>query len=147
MTNDPSSSFALSSMSTQAFLESRRPTTARRLLSLVWALYGIAWAVFSMLPIVVGIYLVLHCTMFLDDLPSLAEVLASLYRPALAYAQLVVVHILVGACLRKSKHLLLSLGVMVFELSLQVFLLWYYRELLFDIFSTIYEFVATELMI
>lgn len=133
-------------MSTQTFLESRCPTTARRLLSLVWALYGIAWALFSMLPIVVGIYLVLHCTMFLDDLPSFGEVLASLYRPALAYAQLVVVHILVGACLRKSKHLLLSLGVMVFELSLQVFLLWYYRELLFGIFSTIYEFVATELL-
>ena len=109
-------------MSTQAFLESRRPRPARCLLSLVWALYGIAWAAFSMLPIVVGIYVVLHCTMRLDDLPPLGEVLASLYRPALAYAQLVVVHILVGACLRKSRHLLLSLGVMVFALSLQVFL-------------------------
>ena len=147
MTNDPSPSHAWLSMSTQDFLESRRPTPARRLLALVLALYGIAWAVFSMLPIVVGIYVVLPSTMLLDDLPSLAEVLASLYRPALAYAQLVVVHILVGACLRKSKHLLLSLGVMVFELSLQVFLLWYYRELLFGIFSTIYKFVATELLI
>ena len=134
-------------MSTQAFLESRRPSPARRLLSLVWALYGITWAVFSMVPIAVGIYVVLHCTMRLDDLTSLAEVLASLYRPALAYGQLVVVHILVAACLRKSRHLLLSLGVMLFELSLQVFLLWYYRELLFGIFSTIYKFVATELLI
>lgn len=147
MTNDPSPSQAWSLLSTQAFLESRRPSPARRLLSLVWAIYAIAWAVFSMLPIVVGIYVVLHCTMLLDDLPSLAEVLRSLYRPALAYAQLVVVHFLVGACLRKSQHLLLSLGVMVFELSLLVFLLGYYRELLFGILSTIYAFVVTELLI
>lgn len=110
-------------MSTQAFVESRRPSPARCLLSLVWALYGIAWAVFSMLLIVVGIYVVLHWMMLLDDLPSLEEVLGSLYRPALAYAQLVVVHILVGWCLlEKVQALLLSLGVMVFELSLQVFL-------------------------
>lgn len=59
--SEPSSTTAdaATGMSTNAFLEARRPTLARRLLSLLVSVYGIVWAVFCMIPIIVAIFLTL----------------------------------------------------------------------------------------
>lgn len=55
MSEPSSTTDAATGMSTNAFLEARRPTLARRMLSLLVSVYGIVWAVICMIPIIVAI--------------------------------------------------------------------------------------------
>lgn len=59
MSEPSSTTDAVTGMSTNAFLEARRPTLARRMLSLLVSVYGIVWAVICIIPVIVAIYLML----------------------------------------------------------------------------------------
>ena len=75
MSEPSSTTDAATGMSTNAFLEARRPTLARRMLSLLVSVYGIVWAVICMIPIIVAIYLILQCASHLHDWEGLVRIL------------------------------------------------------------------------
>ena len=84
MSEPSSTTDAATGMSTNAFLEARRPTLARRMLSLLVSVYGIVWAVICMIPIIVAIYLILQCASHLHDWEGLVRILDDIFTETAA---------------------------------------------------------------
>ena len=94
MSEPSSTTDAATGMSTNAFLEARRPTLARRMLSLLVSVYGIVWAVICMIPIIVAIYLILQCASHLHDWEGLVRILDDILTPTARYVGLIAASVL-----------------------------------------------------
>ena len=111
---------AATGMSTDAFLEARRPTLARRLLSLLVSVYGIVWAVICLIPIIVAIYLILQCASHLHDWEGLVHILDDILTPTARYVGLIVLHSMSGVVFRRSGSLVASVLAMLVEITCHV---------------------------
>lgn len=131
----------VSNQDTNAYLEARCPTLARFVFSMMWSIYGIAWAIVCMIPIVVAIYLVIEFSQNLHDLGGITDVLESLWRPTLWYAQLIILHMLSGQVFKKSKNLFVCIGAKVFEIGVQLFYIGAFYQVWLNIYASLKRFV------
>lgn len=136
---------AATGMSTNAFLEARRPTLARRLLSLLVSVYGIVWAVICMIPVIFAIYLILYCASHLHDLEGLVLILDDLLTPATRYAGLIVLHSMSGVIFKRSSSLAASVLAMLVEITCQVVFIAFNWQLWNEICLALQAFVMSFL--
>lgn len=145
MSEPSSTTDAATGMSTNAFLEARRPTLARRLLSLLVSVYGIAWAVFCMIPIIVAIFLILQCASHLHDWEGLVLILDDILTPTTRYAGLIVLHSMSGVVFRRSGSLAASVLAMLVEITCHVVFIAFNWQLWNEIYLTLQVFVMSFL--
>lgn len=124
---------AATGMSTYAFLEARRPTLARRLLSLLVSVYGIVWAVICMIPVIVAIYLILYCASHLHDLEGLVLILDDIF------------HSMSGVIFKRSGSLAASVLAMLVEITCQVVFIAFNWQLWNEICLALQAFVMSFL--
>lgn len=134
---------AATGMSTNAFLEARRPTLARRLLSLLFSVYGIVWTVICMIPVIVAIYLILHCASHLHDLEGLVLILDDILTPATRYAGLIVLHSMSAVVFKRSGSLAASVLAMLVEITCQVVFIAFNWQLWNEIYLALQAFVMS----
>lgn len=136
---------AATSMSTDAFLEARRPTLARRLLSLLVSVYGIVWAVICLIPIIVAIYLILQCASHLHDWEGLVHILDDILTPTARYVGLIVLHSMSGVVFRRSGSLAASVLAMLVEITCHVVFIAFNWQLWNEIYLALQVFVMSFL--
>ncbi len=132
---------AATGMSTNAFLEARRPTLARRLLSLLVSVYGIVWAVICMIPIIVAIFLILQCASHLHDWEGLVRILDDIFTPAARYVGLIVLHSMSGVVFKRSGSLAASVLAMFVEITCHVVFIAFNWKLWNEIYFVFQAFV------
>ena len=136
---------AATGMSTNAFLEARRPTLARRLLSLLVSVYGIVWAVICMIPIIVAIFLILQCASHLHDWEGLVRILDDIFTPAARYVGLIVLHSMSGVVFKRSGSLAASVLAMFVEITCHVVSIAFNWKLWNEIYFVFQAFVMSFL--
>ena len=136
---------AATGMSTNAFLEARRPTLARRLLSLLVSVYGIVWAVICMIPIIVAIFLILQCASHLHDWERLVRILDDIFTPAARYVGLIVLHSMSGVVFKRSGSLAASVLAMFVEITCHVVFIAFNWKLWNEIYFVFQAFVMSFL--
>lgn len=136
---------AATGMSTNAFLEARRPTLARRLLSLLVSVYGIVWAVICMIPIIVAIFLILQCASHLHDWEGLVRILDDIFTPAARYVGLIVLHSMSGVVFKRSGSLAASVLAMFVEITCHVVFIVFNWKLWNEIYFVFQAFVMSFL--
>ena len=136
---------AATGMSTNAFLEARRPTLARRLLSLLVSVYGIVWAVICMIPIIVAIFLILQCASHLHDWEGLVRILDDIFTPAARYVGLIVLHSMRGVVFKRSGSLAASVLAMFVEITCHVVFIAFNWKLWNEIYFVFQAFVMSFL--
>lgn len=136
---------AATGMSTNAFLEARRPTLARRLLSLLVSVYGIVWAVICMIPIIVAIFLILQCASHLHDWEGLVRILDDIFTPAARYVGLIVLHSMSGVVFKRSGSLAASVLAMFVEITCHVVFIAFNWKLWNEIYFVFQAFVMSFL--
>ena len=136
---------AATGMSTNAFLEARRPTLARRLLSLLVSVYGIVWAVICMIPIIVAIFLILQCASHLHDWEGLVRILDDIFTPAARYVGLIVLHSMSGVVFKRSGSLAASVLAMFVEITCHVVFIAFNWKLWNEIYFVFQSFVMSFL--
>ena len=143
--SEPSSTTAdaATGMSTNAFLEARRPTLARRLLSLLVSVYGIVWAVFCMIPIIVAIFLILQYASHLHDWEGLVLILDDILTPTTRYAGLIVLHSMSAVVFKRSGSLAASVLAMLVEITCQVVFIAFNWQLWNEIYLALQAFVMS----
>lgn len=143
--SEPSSTTAdaATGMSTNAFLEARRPTLARRLLSLLVSVYGIVWAVICMIPIIVAIYLILQCGSHLHDLEGLVLILDDIFTPTARYVGLIVLHSMSGVVFKRSGSLAASVLAMFVEITCHVVFIAFNWQLWNEVYLAFQAFVMS----
>lgn len=145
--SEPSSTTAdaATGMSTNAFLEARRPTLARRMLSLLVSVYGIVWAVVCMIPIIVAIYLILQCASHLHDWEGLVRILDDILTPTARYVGLIVLHSMSGVVFRRFGSLAASVLAMLVEITCHVVFIAFNWQLWNEIYFVLQAFVMSFL--
>lgn len=144
MSEPSSTTDAATGMSTNAFLEARRPTLARRMLSLLVSVYGIVWAVICMIPIIVAIYLILQCASHLHDWEGLVRILDDILTPTARYVGLIVLHSMSGVVFRRSGSLAASVAMLV-EITCHVVFIAFNWQLWNEIYLALQVFVMSFL--
>lgn len=145
MSEPSSTTDAATGMSTNAFLEARRPTLARRMLSLLVSVYGIVWAVICMIPIIVAIYLILQCASHLHDWEGLVRILDDILTPTARYVGLIVLHSMSGVVFRRSGSLAASVLAMLVEITCHVVFIAFNWKLWNEIYFVFQVFVMSFL--